>query len=290
MWANTKEMSTLTKNEITKYLDDSSKKREGDLRKGYQVALDPAEWEEEHDRRLADAQAQQDDELDDDEETGSKRRSKTTAKGAAKKAKTEPRKSRAKKADDSDVEEEKDEPTKVKSWRHELQRIFLGFEPAKPEAMPKADIQYNMIEAESDVSVESITTSKINKVLKRIIGLENIPEDEQYKIRERSQVLYDKFEKILATNGEGEKKDDEEKKEENGTEKKEENGEEKKDDAEKKDDDEKKDEQADGSADKPAEEENKHDEKKEEAEKPADEPSKDAEKAEKAPENGSAPQ
>lgn len=231
MWANTKEMSALTKQEIDNYLNDTSKKREGDLRKGYQVALNPDEWEEEHDRRLADAQAQAEDDELEDEETGSKRRRKAPAKGTAKKAKTDAsqKKSKANKTDTSDAEET--EEAKVRSWRHELQRIFLSPEPAKADAMPKADAQIKVIEADDDVSAESITLSKVNKVLKRIIGLETIPEDEKYKIRERSQALYDRFEKILAETSEkdGEKKTNGEEKKENGEKKPEE---EQKDDAE----------------------------------------------------------
>ncbi|TIB97734.1 hypothetical protein E3Q18_02406, partial [Wallemia mellicola] len=231
MWANTKEMSALTKQEIENYLNDTSKKREGDLRKGYQVALNPDEWEEEHDRRLADAQAQADDDELEDEETGSKRRRKAPAKGTTKKAKTDAsqKKSKSNKADASDAEET--EEAKVRSWRHELQRIFLSPEPAKADAMPKADAQIKVIEADDDVSAESITLSKVNKVLKRIIGLETIPEDEKYKIRERSQALYDRFEKILAEASEkdGEKKTNGEEKKENGEKKPEE---EQKDDAE----------------------------------------------------------
>ncbi|TIA70710.1 hypothetical protein E3P91_02963 [Wallemia ichthyophaga] len=317
MWANTKEMSALTKGEITKYLDDSSKKREGDLRKGYQIALDPVDWEEEHERRLAEMEAE--DELDDEEDeeaAGSKRRSKGTGKSSAKKTKTEHRKTN--KVTGSDVEDETDEPTKVKSWRHELQRIFLGFEPVKAEVMPKADAQYKMIEGDSDVSVEAITTSKINKVLKRIIGMENIPEDNEYKIRERSQVLYDKFEKILAANGADEKKEEEEgekeeKKEGEQGDKKEGEQEEMKVDEEKKEEndskEEKVDEKVDENADKPAEED-KEDKKEntdnannsnqadntsnpENTEKPADQGTQDTskpdEKAEKTTENGTGP-
>ncbi|TIA87263.1 hypothetical protein E3P99_03297 [Wallemia hederae] len=309
MWASTKEMSMLTKDEISKYLDDSSKKRDGDLRKGYQVAMDPADWEEEYDRRLAELQAQEDAEEEvDDEDAGNKRRRKTTKGSIAKKAKTDDAdKKKALKVDNSMIAEEEDEPTRVKSWRHELQRIFLSPEPAKAESMQKADAQYKLIEAAGDISVEAIQSSKLNKVLKRIIGLENIPEDDKYKIRERSQTLFDRFEKILAANGEkgettgekeAEKKEENgEKKEENGEheekeEKKEENGEkvenveEKNEDAEKKPEEENTEDKEDKTADASAEQAGGEEDKKE-AEKPAEE-AENAENAEKPAEDGSA--
>ena len=95
MWATPKDLSLLSNDEIESFLNDGSKKRDGQLREGYQIALNPTEWEELQDKALAeyneaDEQEEEADELEDEEDAGSKRRRKSDAKGAnAKKAKTE---------------------------------------------------------------------------------------------------------------------------------------------------------------------------------------------------------
>ena len=109
-----------------------------------------------------------------------------------------------------------DEGTRVKSWRHELQRIFLSPEPAKPDQIEKADQQLKIIENDSEISVNSILSSKLNKVLKRIIGLETISRDEEFNIRSRSQALYERFEKMINGDNQHSQQPNDEKKNENG--------------------------------------------------------------------------
>ena len=109
-----------------------------------------------------------------------------------------------------------DEGTRVKSWRHELQRIFLSPEPAKPDQIEKADQQLKIIENDNEISVNSILSSKLNKVLKRIIGLETISRDEEFNIRSRSQALYERFEKMINGDNQHPQQPNDEKKNENG--------------------------------------------------------------------------
>ncbi|KAG8864527.1 hypothetical protein FRB96_005030 [Tulasnella sp. 330] len=55
-WAVAKDLSRLLPHEIEAYINEPSKKN-GDLKRGYEIALDPTAWEEEHDQKQADADA-----------------------------------------------------------------------------------------------------------------------------------------------------------------------------------------------------------------------------------------
>ncbi|KAG9009593.1 hypothetical protein FRB94_011856 [Tulasnella sp. JGI-2019a] len=55
-WAVAKDLSRLLPHEIEAYISEPSKKN-GDLKRGYEIALDPTSWEEEHDQKQADAEA-----------------------------------------------------------------------------------------------------------------------------------------------------------------------------------------------------------------------------------------
>jgi hypothetical protein len=57
------------------------------------------------------------------------------------------------------------------------------------------------LEAFPDLEVSIIRATKINKVLKAILKLENIPKEEEFKFKPRSQVLLDKWNKLLAGDG-----------------------------------------------------------------------------------------
>jgi hypothetical protein len=57
------------------------------------------------------------------------------------------------------------------------------------------------LEGFPDLEVSIIRSTKINKVLKAILKLDNIPKDDEYKLKSRSQVLLDKWNKLLAVDG-----------------------------------------------------------------------------------------
>lgn len=138
----------LTKADINKYLSDSSKKKEGDLHRAYTLALDLEKWKIQADEleRAAEEGVEEEDELDD--EKPSKKRKSNSGKSSTKKPgsssgkKTETKKADAagkkRKADgasaastsgkdaDDDGSELDPGSKKVKGWRHELQRNFLG--------------------------------------------------------------------------------------------------------------------------------------------------------------------
>jgi len=58
------------------------------------------------------------------------------------------------------------------------------------------------LEDYADLEVSIIRATKINKVLKAILKLSNIPKEEVYNFKGRSQTLLDKWTKILATDQE----------------------------------------------------------------------------------------
>lgn len=54
-----------------------------------------------------------------------------------------------------------------------------------------------MLEKLKDLEVSIIRTTKINKVLKAILKLESIPREDEFHFKDRSQVLLDKWNKLL---------------------------------------------------------------------------------------------
>jgi hypothetical protein len=57
------------------------------------------------------------------------------------------------------------------------------------------------LESFSDLAVSIIRATKINKVLKAILKLDNIPKEDEFQFKARSQALLDKWNKLLAIEG-----------------------------------------------------------------------------------------
>ena len=57
----------------------------------------------------------------------------------------------------------------------------------------------NKLEGYADLEVSIIRATKINKVLKAILKLNNIPKEEEFQFKPRSQSLLDKWNKLLAS-------------------------------------------------------------------------------------------
>lgn len=57
------------------------------------------------------------------------------------------------------------------------------------------------LEGFPDLEVSIIRATKINKVLKAILKLDNIPKEDEFKFKPRSQVLLDKWNKLLSADG-----------------------------------------------------------------------------------------
>lgn len=55
------------------------------------------------------------------------------------------------------------------------------------------------LENQTDLEVSIIRETKINKVLKAILKLDNIPREAEFNFKARSQALLDRWTKILAT-------------------------------------------------------------------------------------------
>lgn len=82
--------------------------------------------------------------------------------------------------------------------RHKLQKGFLD-NSRKPieEEMKQMSEFITKLEGYADLEVSIIRATKINKVLKGILKLEEIPKDAEFKFRERSTDLLTKWNKIL---------------------------------------------------------------------------------------------
>ncbi|KAJ4295695.1 hypothetical protein N0V88_004397 [Collariella sp. IMI 366227] len=86
--------------------------------------------------------------------------------------------------------------------RHKLQKGLLtrGQEP-KEDEMKLMSNYITKLEGFPNLEVSIIRATKINKVLKEILKLDNIPKEEEFKFKPRSQVLLDKWNKLLAVDG-----------------------------------------------------------------------------------------
>ena len=110
--------------------------------------------------------------------------------------------------------------------RHKLQRGLLTRDQQPQESEMKQMSEFvTILENFADLEVSIIRTTKINKVLKAILKLDSIPREDEFKFKERSQKLLDKWNKLMAddssptngVNGSESKDEGEKKPEANGT-------------------------------------------------------------------------
>jgi hypothetical protein len=86
--------------------------------------------------------------------------------------------------------------------RHKLQKgLLTRDQEPKEEEMELMSNYITKLEGFPDLEVSIIRATKINKVLKAILKLDNIPRESEFKFKERSQVLLDKWNKLLAVDG-----------------------------------------------------------------------------------------
>lgn len=82
--------------------------------------------------------------------------------------------------------------------RHKLQKGLLdSSKKPKEDEMKQMSEFITKLEGYSDLEVSIIRATKINKVLKGILKLEEIPKEAEFKFRERSTELLTKWNKIL---------------------------------------------------------------------------------------------
>jgi hypothetical protein len=97
------------------------------------------------------------------------------------------------------------EQKEVLYLRHKLQRGLLTRDQQPQESEMEQMSEYvTMLENLKDLEVSIIRGTKINKVLKAMLKLESIPREEEFHFKDRSQVLLDKWNKLLtaeSTNG-----------------------------------------------------------------------------------------
>ncbi|KAI4260442.1 MAG: hypothetical protein LQ352_000304 [Teloschistes flavicans] len=154
---------------------------------------------------------------------------KTPAESSTKKKPPKPRSSTKKAAKVS--EDEADETPKIEEkrmtaeeakqakekrilyFRHKLQRGFLSRDvPPKEDEMETMSEYLTELETYTDLEVSIIKATKINKVLKAMIKIPSIPQNEIHQFKERSLKLLGKWNETLSADpgagGSGEKDDD----------------------------------------------------------------------------------
>ncbi|KLU84182.1 hypothetical protein MAPG_03227 [Magnaporthiopsis poae ATCC 64411] len=86
--------------------------------------------------------------------------------------------------------------------RHKLQKGLLTRDQEPKEDEMKAMSDYiQKLEVMPELEVGIIRATKINKVLKAILKLDNIPKEDEFKFKPRSKELLDKWTKLLAEGG-----------------------------------------------------------------------------------------
>ena len=86
--------------------------------------------------------------------------------------------------------------------RHKLQKGLLARDQEPKEEEMKMMSEYiTKLETLPDLEASIIRNTKINKVLKAILKLENIPKEDEFQFKPRSTVLLEKWNKILAVDG-----------------------------------------------------------------------------------------
>ncbi|KAJ4416369.1 hypothetical protein N0V82_006806 [Gnomoniopsis sp. IMI 355080] len=84
--------------------------------------------------------------------------------------------------------------------RHKLQKgLLTRDQQPKEEEMKMMSDYLTKLEGFPDLETEIIRTTKINKVLKAMLKLDHIPKEEEFHFKPRSQVLLEKWNKLLAT-------------------------------------------------------------------------------------------
>ncbi|KAF8599921.1 hypothetical protein BDV93DRAFT_546646, partial [Ceratobasidium sp. AG-I] len=88
------------------------------------------------------------------------------------------------------------EAPKVKEWRHTLQRAFLSRTSPAPEEMAGLDALFTTVERYDKMDVDRLAYSKIDKSMRKIAKLTNIPSDDQYQFRQRAEALTTRWQQL----------------------------------------------------------------------------------------------
>lgn len=84
--------------------------------------------------------------------------------------------------------------------RHKLQKgLLTRDQQPKEEEMKMMSDYLTKLEGFPDLETEIIRITKINKVLKAMLKLDHIPKEEEFEFKPRSQVLLEKWNRLLAS-------------------------------------------------------------------------------------------
>jgi len=79
-----------------------------------------------------------------------------------------------------------------------VQKTFLSKNPPSNEDMPSVDARFKRIE-NHEMDVESLTISKIRKIMRRVavLPIDRVPRDDEFKFRDRAAALADTWGALL---------------------------------------------------------------------------------------------
>ena len=200
------------------------------MRAAYEIAQSPHDWNDEQNRIVKEAEAIGEDEedmLEDEDEPPTKKRKAQGGESQSRKAKgsasatrkpaskgsSVPRKSvGTEEAEGEEGEREwamcsrrnhgahpalcavDPETKKVRGWRHSLQRSFLSKDGTiNPDDMDHMNKTLKLVEEYGGITADVLRTTKIGKVMRRIVQLPQIPRDDEFSFKERAEKLCDKW-------------------------------------------------------------------------------------------------
>jgi hypothetical protein len=229
MWGGDKELKALPKDDAQAYVDKPKNKRDKTLIEAYKVATDPPSMEDLADnadrpqtsKRKGGKRQNEDEAATNGKKTAANKRRKSEVKEEKKTTATMKKKEEGVKKEDETgkaapseedaelqpevVEDEGPEQIKpsfstlkkdvagreeqIKMIRHRLQRGFLDSAKPSEDQLPQLSAHIKTLEINPDLEISIIRKFKVNKVLKQLLKIDDIPSDGFHRFRERAEKL-----------------------------------------------------------------------------------------------------
>lgn len=218
MWGGEKDLKALSRDDAQTYVEKPKNKRDKTLIEAYRVATNPPSMQdlaENADRpqttkRKGNKRQNEDEATANGKKTAVNKRRKSEVKEDKEPKKKEEEEKPA--ASDEDAELQIDEvednspeqikpsfaklkddvsgrEEQIKIIRHRLQRGFLDSAKPSDSQLPQLSSHIKTLEVNPDLEISIIRKFKVNKVLKQLLKIEDIPSDSFHRFRERAEKL-----------------------------------------------------------------------------------------------------
>ncbi|KAA8908162.1 hypothetical protein TRICI_004816 [Trichomonascus ciferrii] len=237
MWGGEKELKALSKDDAQAYVDKPKNKRDKTLLEAYRVATNPPSMEDLADnadrpqtsKRKASKRQEEDEAPTNGKKTTTNKRRKAEVKEDKKTTTTKKKEDGGKKKEQEagggseedaelqpeEVEDESPENIKpsyaklredvagreeqIRAIRHRLQRGFLDSAKPSESQLPQLSAHIKTLEVNPDLEISIIRKFKVNKVLKQLLKIDDIPADGFHRFRERAEKLLIRWSTVKET-------------------------------------------------------------------------------------------